>query len=200
MFVVVFQNDEEEDVKMESSSSESDDADEEQGRDEREEDKGRNIASRCINKQQKFYSTFSFDYSDTESLREDLADLSTEISIKQKLIEELENSQKRLNNMKLHYEEKLSLLERKIKETETERDRVLDTIQEHDKEAADQSQKVKANYEKKINDFKDELKKLQSAKKEHNRLMRTKVSAVVRDKFPPLLTREFSFFDVIILM
>ena len=112
---------------------------------------------------------------ETELLREDLADLSTEISIKQKLIEELENSQKRLNNMKVHYEEKLSLLERKIKETETERDRVLDTVQEHDKEAAQQSQKIKAQYEKKINDFKDELKKLQSAKKEHNRLMRTKV-------------------------
>ena len=121
---------------------------------------------------------FPFHYLDTELLREDLADLSTEISIKQKLIEELENSQKRLNNMKLHYEEKLSLLERKIKETETERDRVLDTIHEHDKEAAQQSQKVKADYEKKINDFKDELKKLQSAKKEHNRLMRTKVRLV----------------------
>ena len=77
--------------------------------------------------------------------------------------------------MKLHYEEKLSLLERKIKETETERDRVLDTVQEHDKEAAQHSQKIKAEYEKKINSFKDELKKLQSAKKEHNRLMRTKV-------------------------
>ena len=117
---------------------------------------------------------------ETELLREDLADLSTEISIKQKLIEELENSQKRLNNMKLHYEEKLSLLERKIKETETERDTVLDTIHEHDKEAAQQSQKVKSDYEKKINNFKDELKKLQSAKKEHNRLMRTKVRLVVR--------------------
>ena len=77
--------------------------------------------------------------------------------------------------MKLHYEEKLSLLERKIKETESERDQVLDTIHEHDKEAAQHSQKVKADYEKKINNFKDELKKLQSAKKEHNRLMRTKV-------------------------
>ncbi|XP_028393675.1 kinesin-like protein KIF21A isoform X2 [Dendronephthya gigantea] len=141
---------EEENEKIGSSSNESEDGDEEAERDEREENK------------------------DTEILREDLAGLSTEISIKQQLIEELENSQKRLNNMKLHYEEKLSLLERKIKETETERDRVLETIHEHDKEAAQQSQKVKSEYEKKINDFKDELKKLQSAKREHNRLMRTK--------------------------
>lgn len=81
--------------------------------------------------------------------------------------------------MKLHYEEKLSLLERKIKETETERDRVLDTIHEHDKEAAEHSQKVKAEYEKKINQFKDELKNLQAAKKEHNRLMRAKVRLAV---------------------
>lgn len=80
--------------------------------------------------------------------------------------------------MKLHYEEKLSLLERKIKETETERDRVLETIHEHDKEAANQSEKVKADYEKKINQFKQELKDLQAAKKEHNKLMRTKVNVV----------------------
>ena len=54
----------------------------------------------------------------------DLADLSTEISIKQKLIDELEMSQKKLQSLKTQYEEKLSLLHNKIKETETERDQV----------------------------------------------------------------------------
>lgn len=54
----------------------------------------------------------------------DLADLSTEISIKEKLIDELETSQKKLQSLKTQYEEKLSLLHNKIKETETERDQV----------------------------------------------------------------------------
>ena len=57
-------------------------------------------------------------------LSEDLADLSTEISIKEKLIDELEMSQKKLQSLKTQYEEKLSLLHNKIKETETERDQV----------------------------------------------------------------------------
>ena len=113
--------------------------------------------------------------SDTELLREGLTELSTEITIKQKLIEELELSQKRLNNMKSHYEDKLTLLQRQIEDTEIERDRVLQTIQQHDKEAQKHGQKVKDDYEKKINTFKAELKSLQSAKKEHNKLLRTKV-------------------------
>ena len=58
----------------------------------------------------------------------DLADLSTEISIKEKLIGELESSQKKLQSLKTQYEEKLSLLHNKIKETETERDQVNETF------------------------------------------------------------------------
>ena len=61
----------------------------------------------------------------TENLREDLADLTCEISIKEKLVEELENSQKRLHAMRAQYEEKLTNLQAKIKETELERDKVL---------------------------------------------------------------------------
>lgn len=56
----------------------------------------------------------------------DLAELSTEISIKEKLIDELETSQKKIQSLKTQYEEKLSLLHNKIKETETERDQVND--------------------------------------------------------------------------
>jgi len=54
-----------------------------------------------------------------------LADVVGEISIKQKLIDELESSQKRLRAMRAHYEEKLSTLAYKIRETELERDKVL---------------------------------------------------------------------------
>ena len=65
---------------------------------------------------------------ENEKLHEDLADLTCEISIKQKLIEELELSQRRLHTMKTQYEEKLLSLQEKIKSTEIERDRVLASL------------------------------------------------------------------------
>ena len=43
-------------------------------------------------------------------LDEELVELTSEISLKQKLIEELENSQKRMEIMKLTYENKLQVL------------------------------------------------------------------------------------------
>ena len=60
-----------------------------------------------------------------EKLNAMLADVVGEISIKQKLIDELEASQKRLRAMRAHYEEKLCTLANKIRETELERDKVL---------------------------------------------------------------------------
>lgn len=60
----------------------------------------------------------------------DLADLTCEIEIKQKLIDELENSQRRLLTLKLQYEEKLILLQNKIRDTQLERDRVLQNMSE----------------------------------------------------------------------
>lgn len=60
----------------------------------------------------------------------DLADLTCEIEIKQKLIDELENSQRRLILLKLQYEEKLILLQNKIRDTQLERDRVLQNLSE----------------------------------------------------------------------
>lgn len=60
----------------------------------------------------------------------DLADLTCEIEIKQKLIDELENSQRRLLMLKLQYEEKLILLQNKIRDTQLERDRVLQNLSE----------------------------------------------------------------------
>lgn len=60
----------------------------------------------------------------------DLADLTCEIEIKQKLIDELENSQRRLQTLKHQYEEKLILLQNKIRDTQLERDRVLQNLSE----------------------------------------------------------------------
>lgn len=57
-------------------------------------------------------------------LNDHINDLNTDITIKQKLIDELEHSQQRLTALKHQYEQKLNLMHNKIKETEDERDKV----------------------------------------------------------------------------
>lgn len=49
------------------------------------------------------------------TMEESLADLADEITIKQRLVEELEKSQKKIFAMKLQYEEKLNLLNNQIR-------------------------------------------------------------------------------------
>ena len=63
-------------------------------------------------------------YSEEEVLQDNINDLNTDITIKQKLIDELEHSQQRLTALKHQYDQKLNLLHNKIKETEDERDKV----------------------------------------------------------------------------
>ncbi|XP_020607901.1 kinesin-like protein KIF21A [Orbicella faveolata] len=109
-----------------------------------------------------------------QDLSGDLADLSTEISIKEKLIDELEMSQKKIQTLKTQYEEKLSLLHNKIKETETERDHVLESVKNQDSKSEEKVRQIRGEYEKKINRLQGELKKMQAAKKEHARLLRQK--------------------------
>ena len=60
----------------------------------------------------------------TENYNEELAEITSEISIKQKLIEGLEQTQRRLETMKQQYEEKLSMLMNRIRATQDERDKV----------------------------------------------------------------------------
>jgi len=59
---------------------------------------------------------------------QELANLTSEINLKQKLIEELELSQRRLANLRQHYEDKLQQLQTKIKLTQDERDTVLSSL------------------------------------------------------------------------
>lgn len=58
-------------------------------------------------------------------MQAELNDLSSDIELKTKLIEQLELSQNRLKIMKQHYEEKLNVLNSKIVNTQQERDQVL---------------------------------------------------------------------------
>ncbi|XP_067349052.1 kinesin-like protein KIF21A isoform X3 [Channa argus] len=119
----------------------------------------------------------SSDDSDSESdekenYQADLANITCEIAIKQKLIDELENSQRRLHTLKQQYEQKLMMLQCKIKDTQLERDRVLQNMNSMESGTEDKSRKIKAEYEKKLSVMNKELQKLQSAQKEHARLLK----------------------------
>ena len=105
---------------------------------------------------------------------EELVELTSEISMKQKLIEELENSQKRLQSMKHQYENKLLSLESKIATTEDERDRVLKNMSSNKSVVGqDKVDKIRKDYKEKLERLQSEVKKLQTAKKEHAKLLRS---------------------------
>ncbi|KAM8750338.1 kinesin-like protein KIF21A isoform 5-T5 [Acanthopagrus schlegelii] len=119
----------------------------------------------------------SSDDSDSESdekenFQADLANITCEIAIKQKLIDELENSQRRLHTLKQQYEQKLMMLQCKIRDTQLERDRVLHNMTSVESGTEDKARKIKAEYEKKLSVMNKELQKLHSAQKEHARLLK----------------------------
>ncbi|XP_054717642.1 kinesin-like protein KIF21A, partial [Uloborus diversus] len=116
--------------------------------------------------------------SSTETYSGDLAQLTHDISIKQKLIEALEQSHQRLRQMRHHYEEKLQQLEQKIKDTESERDRVLANLSsKRGNKSEEKVKKVKEDFEKKLNSLQGELKKMLVIKKEHVKVMRNQAQA-----------------------
>ncbi|XP_073669362.1 kinesin-like protein KIF21A isoform X2 [Paramisgurnus dabryanus] len=107
-----------------------------------------------------------------EDFQADLANITCEIAIKQKLIDELENSQRRLHTLKQQYEQKLMMLQCKIKDTQLERDRVLQNMGSVESCSDDKAKRIKAEYEKKLGIMNKELHKLQAAQKEHARLLK----------------------------
>ncbi|XP_012826383.1 kinesin-like protein KIF21B isoform X5 [Xenopus tropicalis] len=106
------------------------------------------------------------------SLGGDLADLTCEIEIKQRLIEELEQSQRRLQTLKLQYEEKLQQLQSRIRDTQLERDRVLRELSSMECYTEEKANKIRADYEKKLREMNRDLQKLQLAQREHTRLLK----------------------------
>lgn len=61
-------------------------------------------------------------------MQAELNDLSSDIELKTKLIEQLELSQQRMQIMRQHYEEKLNVLNSRILNTQRERDQVLSNM------------------------------------------------------------------------
>ncbi|XP_042323278.1 kinesin-like protein KIF21A isoform X3 [Sceloporus undulatus] len=119
----------------------------------------------------------SSDESDSDSdekahYQADLANITCEIAIKQKLIDELENSQRRLQTLKRQYEEKLMMLQHKIRDTQLERDQVLQNLGSVESCSEEKAKKIKTEYEKKLQSMNKELQRLQAAQKEHARLLK----------------------------
>ncbi|XP_018595890.2 kinesin-like protein KIF21A isoform X5 [Scleropages formosus] len=112
------------------------------------------------------------DLDEKENFQADLANITCEIAIKQKLIDELENSQRRLQTLKQQYEQKLMMLQCKIRDTQLERDRVLQSMSSVETFTEEKAKKIKAEYEKKLSLMNKELQKLQAAQKEHARLLK----------------------------
>lgn len=105
-------------------------------------------------------------------LKDELITLTNDIDMKQKLIDELEHSQRRMQTMRQHYEDKLLQLQVKIQATQEERDKILQNYSAQ-AEPSDKIKKVKDEYTKKLSDMQKELKRLQAAHKEHARLVRS---------------------------
>lgn len=105
--------------------------------------------------------------------QEDLIDISEDIELKSKLIEQLEMTKHRMEKMRQIYEEKLHVLNSKIINTQRERDQVLANLSmgtnSNSTSNNDRTKKVRDEYERKISDMQKELKKLQLAQREHAR-------------------------------
>lgn len=104
-----------------------------------------------------------------------MIDISEDIELKSKLIEQLEKTKDRMEKMRQIYEEKLNVLNSKIINTQRERDQVLANMSTSMAGSTnptvnnDKTKKVREEYERKISDMQKELKKLQMAQREHAR-------------------------------
>ncbi|XP_015926246.1 kinesin-like protein KIF21A [Parasteatoda tepidariorum] len=105
-----------------------------------------------------------------QKLSENVADITCDITLKEKLIRMLEMSQRRIHNMKNYYEDKLAQLQTKILEAEKERDKIISNL---NKTAGNKSEerRIRADYEKKISSLKNDVQQFENAKRNHAQLL-----------------------------
>ncbi|MGH0175270.1 UNVERIFIED_CONTAM: hypothetical protein FKN15_070001, partial [Acipenser sinensis] len=157
--------------EVESDEAEEKEEQEESGCEEEEEDEGEGREEEEYESEESLQDSDS-DSEEKDNYQADLAELTCEIEIKQKLIDELENSQKRLHTLKLQYEQKLIMLQNKIRDTQLERDRVLHNLMSMENYTEEKASKIKSDYEKRLKEMNRDLQKLQAAQKEHARLLK----------------------------
>ena len=129
--------------------------------------------------------------------------ISSEINLKQQLVDQLEKAQSSLYTMKVQYEEKVHVLQTQIKNIESERDRVLKEMSKYSGtyhssrqilvfilyfrfvllashrdsgRSEEKLKEIKVKYERQLGELRSELKTLKSARKEHAKAMKKNVS------------------------
>lgn len=150
----------------EESSNEDEDCDDESDEDIENTNKG--LYYNCYF----YFIFFNFYFLERDRICNDLAELQEDISIKEKLVAELEQKEKRLAQLRRDYERKLGELSGRITQMETERDRILAemTSKSNGKHSEEKIKQVKEDYEKRLGSLRCEFKKYQSIEKEHKRM------------------------------
>lgn len=96
-----------------------------------------------------------------------------DISIKEKLVAELEEKDRRLAQIRHDYERKLGELSSRISSMEAERDRILHEMTSKsngNKHSEEKIRQVKDDYEKRLGSLRGEFKKYKSIELEHRRM------------------------------
>jgi hypothetical protein len=109
-----------------------------------------------------------------------LDSLSSGIDMKQRLIEQIELTQKRVQTMRQHYEEKFAQLQLRMGDMERERDKVLSSLQQQPSAPTEKVKKLQEEYQKKFANMQHEIKGLQYAKKEYSRLLKSQTENELR--------------------
>ncbi|CAK5089879.1 unnamed protein product [Meloidogyne enterolobii] len=107
-----------------------------------------------------------------DQIHSDLAKLHEDISIKERLVVELEMSQRRLEQLRRDFENKMEELCKRIQSTEAERDNVLEqmTAKKQTKQQKEEINKVKEQYEKRLSDMRLEHKRIEVAERENKKM------------------------------
>uniref|UniRef100_A0A915E7G7 Kinesin motor domain-containing protein n=1 Tax=Ditylenchus dipsaci TaxID=166011 RepID=A0A915E7G7_9BILA len=107
-----------------------------------------------------------------DQLCNDLASLQEDISIKEMLVAEIQQKDRRLKQMQQDYERKMIELTERISNIAAERDKIIADITSKagGKQSEEKVKQVKDDYEKKIGSLKVEFKKYKSIEKEHQRM------------------------------
>ncbi|KAF7638141.1 Kinesin motor domain-containing protein [Meloidogyne graminicola] len=107
-----------------------------------------------------------------DQIHSDLAQLHEDISIKERLVAELEKSQCRLDQLRRDFELKMDELCKRIQSTEAERDNVLEqmTAKKQTKQQKEEINKVREQYEKRLADMRLEHKRIELAERENKKM------------------------------
>jgi kinesin family protein 4/21/27 len=101
----------------------------------------------------------------------EVANLQDEISTKERLILELEQSERRMAQVRRDYERKLHELSERIAATESERDKILLEMSKksNSKLTDEKIREIKQDYEKRLGALRTDFNKMKSIQSEHER-------------------------------